>query len=119
MMGNSWYVQARPNRAHLTTETRAILHDESRYSNADAFDPSRFLDAKGRLDRSIPEPVEAFGFGRRVCPGRHFVMDAAWIAIAHMLAVFSIEKPLDDSGNAIEPSGKYSSGSFRYAGILD
>jgi hypothetical protein len=34
-------------------------------------------------------------------------MDTMWIAMAHILAVFTIEKPIDESGNIIEPSGEY------------
>lgn len=89
------------------------MHDESRYRNADVFDPSRFLTANGKLDPTVPDPIEAFGYGRRICPGRHFAMDAAWIVIARMLAAFNIEKPVDDTGKVVEPSGKYSSGIFR------
>lgn len=96
---------------------RAILHDESRYPNPDNFDPSRFLTNDGQLDRSVPDPIEAFGFGRRICPGRHFVTDAAWIAIAYLLSAYSIEKLVDDAGNVVEPSGEYLPGTFRCADL--
>ena len=34
----------------------------------------------------------------------------AWISIATMLALFDIVKPVDESGNIIEPSLKYATG---------
>ncbi|GJE84148.1 cytochrome P450 [Phanerochaete sordida] len=89
----------------------AVLHDETRYPNPDVFDPTRFLTSEGKLDKTAPDPVEAcFGFGRRICPGRHFAMDTIWLNIAYILTTFNIEKPLDPSGQPVEPSGKYTSG---------
>lgn len=88
-----------------------MLHDETRYPNPDLFDPSRFLTPDGELNESAPDPVEAcFGFGRRICPGRYFVMDSIWINIAYILTTFDIEKPMDTAGKPIEPSGEYSPG---------
>ena len=37
-------------------------------------------------------------------------MDSVWIAMAYILAVFIIEKPVDEQGNVVEPSGEYSPG---------
>nr|BAL05105.1 cytochrome P450 [Phanerodontia chrysosporium] len=91
--------------------SRAVLHDETRYPNPEAFDPTRFLTPDGKLNPSAPDPVEAaFGFGRRICPGRHFAMDAIWMNLAFILATFNIEKPLDEAGRPIEPSGLYTPG---------
>nr|BAL05126.1 cytochrome P450 [Phanerodontia chrysosporium] len=84
----------------------AILHDETRYPNPEEFDPSRFLATDGNIDHTVPEPVEPFGHGRRLCPGRHFAMDVIWLTIANILHVYSIEKAVDQSGNVVEPSGK-------------
>lgn len=60
--------------------------------------------------------VAAFGFGRRKCPGRYLAMDSLWIAMAYLLACYDIEKPVDKYGEAIEPSGQYTTGLLRYAG---
>jgi len=98
VVGNSW----------------AIMHDEERYPNPDAFDPSRFVDREGRLRKDVPDPTEAFGFGRRICPGRYFLLDVAWLAMANILAVFSVEKPVDELGNVVEPSGEYTTGLFSF-----
>ena len=98
-----------------TSSHRGILHDDSRYPNPETFDPTRFLDANGQLDPNAPDPTEAsFGFGRRICPGRHFAMESLWITIAYMLATVKLEKPLDETGKVIEPSGEYTPGLIRW-----
>ena len=45
-----------------------MSRDETRYPNAEQFLPERFLDAEGMLTDDTPD--FAFGFGRRVCPGK-------------------------------------------------
>ena len=47
---------------------RAMSRDETRYPNAEQFLPKRFLNAEGMLTDDTPD--FAFGFGRRVCPGK-------------------------------------------------
>ena len=90
---------------------RAVLHDEARYPNPELFDPTRFLTPDGELDKDAPDSMEAgFGFGRRICAGLHFAMDSMWINMAYILATLDIEKPVDDKGNVIEPSGEYTTG---------
>lgn len=91
--------------------SRAVLHDEARYPNPESFEPARFLTANGDLDKDAPDSLEAgFGFGRRVCAGMHFAQDSMWINMAYMLATLDIEKPMDEAGNVIEPSGEYTTG---------
>nr|BAL05122.1 cytochrome P450 [Phanerodontia chrysosporium] len=81
----------------------ATLHDEERYPDPEAFRPERFLTADGKLDPSVPDPVEAFGYGRRICPGRHYADASLFLYIAHILFAFTIRKPLDERGNVVEP----------------
>lgn len=91
---------------------RAILHNEEKYPDPETFKPARFLDSKGQLREDVPDASysEVFGFGRRKCPGRYFALDVIWLAIANILTAFSIEKPVDESGNIIEPTSEYTSG---------
>ena len=85
---------------------RAILHNETTYPEPDLFSPQRFLNAT-----STPTfPDAAFGFGRRICPGRYIARDAVWIAIASILATFEIRKALDEKGNEVEPLDDCASG---------
>ena len=99
----------------LNASYRAILHDEKVFPNPERFDPSRFLTADGTaINKNMMEPeVAAFGFGRRKCPGRYLAMDSLWIAMAYLLQCYNIEKPVDKYGDAIEPSGQYTTGLLR------
>lgn len=88
-----------------------MLHDENIYPNPETFDPTRWLTPDGKLIKANPDPLDlSFGFGRRICPGRHFAMDTIWTAEAHMLATFNIEKASDEAGNAVEPTEEYTTG---------
>jgi Cytochrome P450 len=70
---------------------RAILHDPDMYPEPDAFKPERFINRNGSM-REDPVVTSIFGFGKRICPGRHLVDDTLFIAIASLLSVFNIEK---------------------------
>ncbi|KAJ3005777.1 hypothetical protein NUW54_g4194 [Trametes sanguinea] len=80
----------------------AILHDEQRYSDPFAFNPDRFI-KDGVLDPEMFDPEEvAFGFGRRVCPGRHLAYETVWIMIASVLSCFDIGKLKTEDGQDME-----------------
>ena len=67
-----------------------------------------------KLDPNDPKPKQfAFGFGRRICPGRCLSMTSIWLSIAPILATFEIRKPKDQFGNVIEPTGEYTTGLIR------
>ena len=100
--------------SRCSLSSRAILHDEDRYPGAYKFDPTRFLKTDGTVDPDVLDPVEAFGYGRRICPGRYFAQDVLWCTIANILATFTIEKRVDGQGNVIEPKEEYTGGLFRY-----
>lgn len=92
-----------------------MLHDTDNYTSPNAFDPTRYLRQDGAIDVHAPDPLfAAFGFGRRVCPGRHLATDVLWLVQAHILSVFNIEKPVDQFDNVVEPTGEYTSGLARY-----
>lgn len=98
----------------LNKPLRGVLHDKDAYPNPDIFDPTRYLTPSGELDKDSPDPTEfAFGFGRRICPGRHFAMDSMWITVAYILATLKIEMARDEFGNVLVPSGEYTPGLLR------
>ncbi len=78
---------------------RAILHDEKVYHNAEAFNPDRFMGPRPEPD---PSTMGAFGFSRRICPGRYVAVNSAYIAIAGLLWAFTISTAKDENGNDIE-----------------
>jgi hypothetical protein len=55
---------------------RSFLHDPAVYPEPESFKPERFLrtnsDGSLSVDPDVPDPRNAlFGYGRRVCPGKH------------------------------------------------
>lgn len=73
--------------------------------------PERFLTADGKLNPDMKDAeLAAFGFGRRICPGRHMALSSIWIAMASVLSTFTLSKSLDEEGKVIEPSGEYTTG---------
>jgi len=52
----------------------------------------------------------AFGYGRRVCPGRFMAEAQVWISIACILSVFDISPAMDGNGQPIEVVPSFTSG---------
>ncbi|KAJ7512616.1 cytochrome P450 [Mycena galericulata] len=92
----------------------AILHDPVVYPEPHIFKPERFLTENGKLDPQAKDPEATWGFGRRSCPGRKMATSSMYIAVATILATFNISAAFDSSGNPIEPSCEYGSGTLRY-----
>ena len=88
---------------------RSMAHDEVRYPEPHAFIPERFLNNDGSLKPNDTTHI-TFGFGRRMCAGRHLADTTVWIAIAKVLAVFKVLRPLDENGVEIAVEPKFSSG---------
>ncbi|GES60447.1 cytochrome P450 [Aspergillus terreus] len=75
-----------PKDALILPNVWGFLHDPAVYHDPMTFNPERFLG-------STPEPDPrkfAFGFGRRVCPGKVLAEANAFLAVAMSLAVFRI-----------------------------
>ncbi|TFY71482.1 hypothetical protein EVG20_g1513 [Dentipellis fragilis] len=88
-----------------------ILHDEGTYPDPMAFSPERFQNQEKNKKAGINDlPLAAFGFGRRMCPGRYLAIDMIWITVASVLSAYTIEKPVDKDGRVIEPDTEYTSG---------
>jgi len=98
-----------PKGALLITNLWSMGHDESRFPNPQAFIPERFLNEDGSLKPNDIENI-SFGFGRRICVGRHFADTSVWSVIAKVLAIFKILQPLDENGIEIPIEPKFSSG---------
>ncbi|KAF8309118.1 cytochrome P450 [Amanita rubescens] len=91
----------------------AISQDETIYSNHDTFNPNRFFNPDGTLN---DDKIEyAFGYGRRLCPGRHMARDVLWLMMASVLATFNIFKEKDENGVDIDiDQNAFTSGLSRY-----
>jgi cytochrome P450 len=67
------------------------------YPDPDFFKPERFINLDGSL-RDDPVLTTLFGFGKRVCPGRHFADATIFIVIASLLSVFNTRKGNNTNG---------------------
>ena len=76
---------------------RAITRDPDVYPEPEIFKPERFLNPNGTV-RDDVTLTSVFGFGKRICPGRHFFDVSFFIVVATLLSVFSIEKRCDSEG---------------------
>ncbi|KAJ8457352.1 hypothetical protein ONZ51_g11586 [Trametes cubensis] len=93
----------------------AFSRNETRYVNADEFKPERFLADGGCLDPEVLDPAEyAFGYGRRICPGRHFAQSSLFLIVASVLHTLSISAPLDENGAPKKLEAKMTSGLISY-----
>ena len=79
---------------------RAILHDPDSYPDPEEFKPERFLNEDGTV-RDDPALSLAFGVGKRVCPGRHFVDATLFIVASSVLSAFNVTKAKDENGDEI------------------
>ncbi|KAI9449576.1 cytochrome P450 [Lactarius psammicola] len=86
-----------PKGALVIGNTWAILRDPAVYPEPDTFKPERFLNQDGTL-RDDPVLMSAFGYGKRMCPGKHFADATLFIVIASVLSVFNIRRPDPESG---------------------
>ncbi|KAG1836173.1 cytochrome P450 [Suillus subalutaceus] len=66
----------------------------SLYPNPDKFDPERWLNNKGKIWDDIKFP--SYGFGRRICPGRHIADRSVFIDIVLLLWSFGIPRDLEN-----------------------
>ncbi|KAJ8521448.1 hypothetical protein ONZ45_g1855 [Pleurotus djamor] len=93
-----------------------ILHDETTYPDPLVFNPDRFADPAANEAAGInPVPDAAFGFGRRMCPGRWLAFQSIWIAVASILTVYDILPPLDEEGRVVQLREEYTPTLLRYA----
>jgi cytochrome P450 len=83
---------------------RAILHDPEIYPEPEEFKPERFLNEDGTV-RDDPALSLAFGIGKRICPGRHFVDAEIFIVASTILSVFNVTKAKDENGDEIPVTG--------------
>ncbi|KAI0794212.1 cytochrome P450 98A3 [Fomes fomentarius] len=91
-----------PGGATIFVNAWALSRDADIYPGAEIFRPERFL-MNGQLALNRKDPSDyVFGFGRRICPGRHFAEAALFIFCASILHAFRIDAPVDEYGNHVE-----------------
>ncbi|KAF9009917.1 cytochrome P450 [Cyathus striatus] len=88
----------------------AIMRDNTLYPEPEKFKPERFLKQVGKQLPPDPITAGAFGYGRRICPGRYLALNTAWITIASILACFNISEPVGSDGKPFLPLIEYTGG---------
>ncbi|THH30750.1 hypothetical protein EUX98_g3442 [Antrodiella citrinella] len=92
-----------PKGAMVVANQWAMLKNPEDYPEPDQFRPERFLDKDGNIDPLVRDPTTiAFGFGRRICVGRHFSHNTLCISIASILHAFNISAGVDADGKPIK-----------------
>ncbi|KAF7357537.1 O-methylsterigmatocystin oxidoreductase [Mycena sanguinolenta] len=97
-----------PKGTTVIANVWAMTRNESIYHEPDRFDPGRFFTTDGQLNED--DTVLTFGFGRRICAGRHHADATIWATIVSVLSTFNIEKAKDATGKEINIDPKYSDG---------
>ncbi|KAF7365147.1 O-methylsterigmatocystin oxidoreductase [Mycena venus] len=97
-----------PKGATVISNIWAMTRDECIYPEPERFNPDRFFTADGKLNDD--DTVLAFGFGQRICLGRHYAEATVWGTIVTVLSTFSIAKAKDANGNEIDIDPKYTDG---------
>jgi len=92
-----------PKGSLVIGNTWSVLHDPVQYPDPEQFKPERFLTDDGKLDLNVQDPMlAAFGYGRRICPGRYFAENALYLIISCMLMSFDITPPVNENGTPVK-----------------
>ncbi|KAI0258889.1 cytochrome P450 [Gloeopeniophorella convolvens] len=81
--------------------TTVIGNTWAMFRNPEIFpEPDKFIPERWLLPDAPRFPDQAFGFGRRECPGRHMAVSSIWATISGILAAFDLTpvkgSPLDE-----------------------
>ncbi|KAL7284540.1 hypothetical protein ACG7TL_001832 [Trametes sanguinea] len=92
----------------------SLSRDPKVYPDPETFNPDRFI-KDGKINPDVQDPnTFVFGYGRRICPGRHFAEASLFLMIASILHTVTIEPALDEHGNPIQPEAKMTYGVISY-----
>ncbi|KAI0753250.1 cytochrome P450 [Daedaleopsis nitida] len=79
----------------------AFCHDPRVYSDPDTFNPDRFM-KDGKINPDVRDPnTIVFGYGRKICPGRHFAEASLFIIIASVPHTLTIDYDVHEQGHPI------------------
>ncbi|KIJ57200.1 hypothetical protein M422DRAFT_149594 [Sphaerobolus stellatus SS14] len=88
-----------PKGSIIFANSWGILRSEEYYKEPGIFRPERFL---GENPEADPAVSGAFGFGRRVCPGRLLAENMLWLESACLLAAFTFSHAKDQNGKIVD-----------------
>ncbi|KAI0768442.1 cytochrome P450 [Irpex lacteus] len=91
-----------PKGATVIANARSITWDETKFKQPRLFRPERFLPKPEGDGETFPVGA-VYGWGRRICAGRHLAEGSVWIALARILATLTISSAKDAQGREIDP----------------
>ncbi|KAI0351223.1 cytochrome P450 [Trametes cingulata] len=106
-----------PAGCTVIANTWAMTRDRRYFKDPEEFLPERYLVSDEESNELLLPSSFIFGFGRRVCPGQALADPSIWLAMANVLAVFDIKKPVDDAGHEFTPSAEFLSGFTKYVHV--
>ncbi|TFK20111.1 cytochrome P450 [Coprinopsis marcescibilis] len=78
-----------------------VMHDPKRFEDPLAFKPERYM-KNGQINKDVLDPgAGAFGYGRRICPGRYLSTEVLTFLTASLLSAFDVKPAKDRNGNYI------------------
>ncbi|PYI11044.1 cytochrome P450 [Aspergillus sclerotiicarbonarius CBS 121057] len=86
-----------PKGATVVPVVWAMALGDGRWEDPMAFRPERWLEG----DKADERFSNFFGYGRRICTGRHIARNSLFLLMARILWAFDIQAPLGDDGKAI------------------
>ncbi|RPD54268.1 cytochrome P450 [Lentinus tigrinus ALCF2SS1-7] len=108
-----------PKGSVVVSNVWAYSRDPRHYPDPEEFKPERFL-KDGQLDPSVLDPsMIAFGYGRRICPGKHFAQTTLFMLLSSVLHTFRVSAPTDEKGNPVPVNLKMTFGVISYAEPFD
>ncbi|ORX96547.1 cytochrome P450 [Clohesyomyces aquaticus] len=90
-----------PKGTYVYYNTYAMSRDPSVYKDPESFNPDRYTPKEEGGDGE-PFLVGPFGFGRRICVGRHLAQASVWIIMATFIATMELEMRVGVDGKPIE-----------------
>lgn len=80
-----------PKNTTVLFNLYAQNHDSKYWTNAEEFDPNRFIDSSGKLITGRLSSFVTFGLGRRNCPGEKLALNNAFMMIIHLIQKTKLE----------------------------
>ncbi|KAH9885226.1 cytochrome P450 [Cubamyces lactineus] len=99
-----------PEGTFVIPNAWAYTRDLRHYPDPEEFKPERYL-KDGEIDPDVLDPGDiAFGYGRRICPGRDFSEAVLQVIMSSILHAFEISPALDEQGVPLPLESKMSDG---------